>query len=285
MFDNNPNIQNSQTTSSDQQVVNSSEQGKSSLSSTELDSIFGQAGDVSAGMGTGTPETVQGQQQFSGPQDWEKMAKTFQSNYDKTKAEYEKVAKEMQEVYHPTVEFLNQIYEDAEVRQAFIAELEPDLIKQKDPYAHVQEALAKEFGTDFTPDRDEAATPGTKSWFYNFRAQKLAEEVLAKGSKTPPSLKALREKRQKEVELQKQEAATLRQEIIAKLKWDDATYNRFAEWGNKSKLSDFAEMYDRIEKFKNRQNNFNPPSVSSIPGSAAMSNQYKQELDKFFGAD
>lgn len=259
--------------------------GEGALSQSDLDTIFGtpsESPEVSGVPSSSSPELDEPADSQT-PQDPEKLARTFQSNYDKTKAELDKIMKQINEEYDPAVKFLNQIYEDAEVRRAFIAELEPELVKPKDPYALVQEALVKEFGSEFVPDKEEADTPGSKSWFYNYRAQKLAEKFLEEGSKAPVNLKSLKEKRTRERQEAEQKAHLEKQEIVNQLKWDENMYNGFAEWASKTKLVDFARMYDRIAR-SNTKSSFNPPSLPGQSGGRpVMPNQFKQELDAFFG--
>lgn len=223
-------------------------------------------------------------QEFEDTADPWKLARTFQSEKDKANAEIQKLNQRIQQEYEPAVEFIHQVYEDDEVRQAFLSELAPDLVKQKDPHTFINESLAKEFGNDFEPDDAEVTKPGTKSWMYSKVAEKLLEKALGEQKSTPKSLKDLREKRKQLATNRQKEAEAERNKILNDFKWDEATYNNFLEWGKKVRTYDVAKLFDRLNKQSSK--NINIPNLTSVPGGGpVVPNQFKIELDNMFGPD
>ena len=237
---------------------------KGSEKSAELDKIF--------------PDAI-GQEQ-----DWKKLAVQFQSNYDKTAAELKKEREAVEQQYKPIAEFFHQIYEDDEVRRAFISELEPELIKPKDPHSFIKERLSKEFGEDFDPDLSDDKL---KARMYNVRMEQLFKEALdGNKASTPKSLKELREQRKRQAEDKQKDALAEKQRIIGELKWDENTYNDWLTWAQKIKPLDLAKLKDRIDKQSRKSQGAFAPFIGNIPGGKPVAlNQFKQELDAFFGPD
>lgn len=210
----------------------------------------------------------------------EQLVAHFQSIADKAQNKLGQI-EPAYEKYKSAVEFLNQVYEDPKVRKAFIAQLEPDLIKPTDPYDALQEQLGKEFGADFVPDEDEANKPLTKSWRYLKRVDELYKELSSKQSElVPKSLEEIRRERQ-----QLQESATMefekeRLDTMNELKWSQTDWNEFQTWAPKLKIKHLAKWYDHIRKAKgkapNLVNQFGGTPNTNMP-------EFFQNLDNMFG--
>ena len=263
--------------------VNSGQSIQNDSLDSELDIIFGKEGETQTD-DKGKPSDDDLLSDTDGPKDWVKIAKAHQSNRDKIQAEFDKLTSRVKSEYEPAVEFINQLYEDEEVRRAFIGELEPDLIKAKDPQTFIQESLAKEFGSDFEPDDSEVNRLGTKSWLYAKRAEQLLSKAFENNEKgAPQTLKGLREKRLKAKEEAKRNALEQKSSIMNKLKWDENRYNRWLDWAAKITPEYMATYWDRLEKKVSRQQ-MAAPNLAGIPGgSPVVPNQFKQELDAMFG--
>lgn len=256
----------------------------------DIDNLFG-SGDLDASAGGGNngitpgggdniPGTPQGpaQPDLSGMSP-EQLAAHFQSLYDKTNAWKQKVEPKLSEL-ESVAEFLHQVYEDPEVKQAFLAELAPDLVKPQDPFQALQEQLVKEFGADFTPDDEEANKPLTKSWRYLKRVDELYRELQTKGNKgIPKSLKELREQRERDRQAQMQATLQEKQEIMRENNWTEADWVDFTQWGNKLRLKHLAKFKSGLQKRGGKA----PSLVNQFGGTPMQANQLKTQLDYFFG--
>lgn len=207
------------------------------------------------------------------------LASKLQSNLDKTKNELDKAKQKLTEREGLETLFHN-IYEDPEIRRAFIAEVEPDLIKPQDPYEAVAQRLKKEFGEDFTPDDDEAKKPLTQSWRYHRRVDELLKQAESNQNKFPKSLKELREARNSQLKTMKEQLETQKKDIMTKMKWDDNTWKGFEDWGKKFNLANLATVFNYARK---KGKGMQPPHLSSQSSSGPTSRGSMAEIDKFFG--
>lgn len=240
-------------------------------------------------IGKSSPEQASsndGEQSFDGTnaqgKSPEEIAKWFQSQYDKTKATLDKTLPLVDEL-RPKADLYDMLQTDSEIRQAFFAKLEPDLVKPKDMISLVKAKLAEEF-KEFVPNREEADIFGSPTYLYNKRANELLSEYQTKLSKIPSSLDEVLQKRKAEADKQKASLDAEKSKIFADLKWDDNKWNRFTKWASTSSLTQFAKMYDFLEKKASKSPNFNTPNLSTQKSSAELRpSQYQAELDVFFG--
>jgi len=211
----------------------------------------------------------------------EERATHFQSLLNKTENELNSI-KPQYEQYKDVAEFVNQVYEDPEVKAAFLADIAPDLVKPSDPYASLQEKIGQEFGDDFVPDDDEATKPLTKSWRYFKRVDELYKDLTEKGAaKAPASLKALREQRAKDVKTQSEAADKERVDIMNDMKWGSTDWQEFSNWATKVEGKHLARWYAGLQgqkgaKAPNLVNQFGGQAPVSIP-------EHFKELNKHFG--
>lgn len=214
------------------------------------------------------------------PKNPEDLLKFFQSGYDKHKSKAEKLEQELNETKE-AASFLNNLVADKELRMAFIAQLEPDLVKPKEPIAFIKESLENEFGKEFTPDKDEITIFGTKSWLYNDRANQLLQEYRTKQQTFPSSLKQYQEKKSQERAQMAKAALEEKKQILEKLKWDEATFTGFTKWVNKVKGMDLSKIYDFLLKSSKTKG---PDSLSTQYGGKPINNNsYIHSLDAMFG--
>jgi hypothetical protein len=207
----------------------------------------------------------------------EDIIKKLQSTKDKYRTQLE-IANKKVETLQPLEQFYSSLYEDAEVRRAFIAELEPDLVKPKDPYDVLKEQLEKEFGQDYTPDEEEAKKAFSTSWKYNRKMDDLLAKVKENNT-LPKSLSELKENRKKQRELLKQQQAEEKVKLLAQMKWQDDSYNNFADWAGKLSSVDLAKIYT----FAMRKQGKAPNMVAHPGGTSITPNKFNAELTKFFG--
>lgn len=267
----------------------------------DLDKIFGSEGgtsskgvvkkDIPSG-GDGLPPvesdifkgvTSVGRTDFKGQND--NMPKNPQDVIAKLQSERDKALSQVKDWeaqasgWKTANDFLGQLESDADVRRAFMHELEPELVKPKNPYDLIQEALKGEF-KDFTPNPDEANIFGSQTWVYNQRAQELLTEAKTKYA-IPESLKGLREKRKADATKAHEGALKEKQEIMTQLQWQDATWGGFTKWMQSSAGLDFAKIYQHLL----RQSNTQPKPLSTQRGLNYESNTGSpfEELNQFFG--
>lgn len=213
------------------------------------------------------------------PKDPEGLLRKLQSERDKARADLEKVTGEANQ-YKGVAQFVNSLFDDEEARHAFIAELEPNLVKPKDALTFVKEGLKKEFGDEFTPNQDESNVFGSPTWLYNERAKDMFNEWKDKSKKLPASLKELKEKRNLVKEEQAKAALAERNSIKEMRKWDDGKFDRFANWVTSIKGIHMAAIFDTIEARRSSS----VPSLTGLPGGAPMtSSKSKAAIDELFG--
>lgn len=208
------------------------------------------------------------------------LAAHFQSKYDKLNAEYSRVKPEY-ERYKSVADFVNQVYEDPTVKQAFLADVAPDVFKPADPYEALQEQLKKEFGEDFTPDDDEATKPLTKTWRYYKRVDELYKDISSRqNSGVPKTLKELRAERKAQQEAQSRDAEAEKADIMKELNWTESDWQDLVSWVPQLKTKHLAKwrqgMRRKSGSAPNLVNQFGGHPVTTKPPVFG-------ELDKYFG--
>ena len=255
--------------------------------SKDIDQIFGNSASDNAGSGG---DNLKGKTPFEdGEQhsdDWtgmthEQLARKFQSEKDIAQATIQKLTPKVQRA-DALEQFYNELYENPEVRRAFIAELEPDLIKSKDPYAALEEELKKEFGEDYIPDEEEAKRPFTQSWKYYKKLSDLERKAQQSSAQVPKTLKELRTERDNAKNEQKLKDTEMKVSIMGKRKWDDTKWQRFVNWGSKLSPEHLAAVFDYAESRKS-YNQGAPYLMNQAGGNTATPNEIESELKKFFG--
>jgi len=253
--------------------------------SQEIDAVFGEVvadedgkGQLPAGEITSEGVTAEPELDYTGLNS-DQLARMFQSKYDKTKVELEKAQQKLQ-INTGLEDFIAKVYEDPEVRHAFLAEIAPDLVKPKDPYSVIEERLKKEFGEDFTPDDEEAKKPLSPTWKYYRRVDQLMTEIEKNQAKVPSSLKELREQRKRQREEALQAAEQERAKVLAEMKWQDQDFQQFSEWAKKLNTRDLAKIY----RYTRAKSGTRPRDISTIPGvGSPQPNVNMADLNKFFG--
>ncbi len=278
-----------------QPIVNAEDQANADPIMSDIEAIFG-AGDMASGdvMDTsGTPAVDQdgrpiaadstGQAQAVNEFDGmtaEQRATHFQSLYNRLENEHSEL-KPAYEKYKDVAEFINQVYDDDVVRQAFLAELAPDLVKPTDPYDALQEQLGKEFGTDYVPDEDESSKPLSKSWRYFKRVDELYKELTEKGQAgVPKSLKDLRADREAAKLAANSAAEKEKTQTMADMKWGATDWNEYSEWLPKLKHKHLSKMFQNLRGKRTTAPNLINQAGGTAP--TTMPGVFK-ELDNYFG--
>jgi hypothetical protein len=210
----------------------------------------------------------------------DQQAKHFQSLHNKLENEYNLMKPEY-EKYKSVADFVNQVYEDPQVKAAFLAELAPDLVKPTDPYDALQEQLGKEFGEDFVPDETETQTPLSKSWRYHKRVEELYKASADKAANsTPTSLKELRKSREQALKDADAVNATERSQIMSDMKWGQVDWDEFSQWGGKLKTKHLSRYFEAGRKNRGGKapNLVNQGGGAQVGQPAAFEN-----LTNFFG--
>lgn len=213
-----------------------------------------------------------------------KLARLLQSRLDKQIAQANKQAKSLEQ-YQTAAEFLNMVYEDPETRNAFIAELAPDLMKPETPDSYVKRKLGEEFGKEFTPEREERDDPTSRTYAYFRRANQLWEEASKEGQKLPKTLKELREQRIKEAREAEQKSYQTKLEVMDAMKWSPERYNNFAVWAQAlygTPLA-LAKLHEYFVSQTGKERRATAPNLAMHPGQPVSRNAMFADLDKFFG--
>ena len=213
------------------------------------------------------------------PTDIEKLLRKLQSEGDKAKSELQKVKEQLRQKEQLT-KFLEEIQFDEELKQAFISQLAPDLVKPKDLKVLVSEKLKAEFGEDFTPEPSEAAIFGSPTYNYNERARELVAEFKSKYEKIPKDLETLKAKRMQAREEAKQKAEAEKRELINDFKWSETTFDTFVKWVNSVELKDMGKIFNSAIRSTRRNT---PPSLTTFGGQTPADNNYFAHLDAMYG--
>lgn len=212
----------------------------------------------------------------------EQVIKKLQSIKDKAKQRVKQLESELEEV-RPIKEVYNKIIADPIVRRAFIAELEPELIKPNNPYDTVRQHLAEKFGADFIPDKDEATIPFTPSWEYIREANEMLKKLESEGGTVKKTLQQIRQEQAELAKKQQQQLAEFKEKMKTKYKWTDETFEQFQRWGSKVGLDDLGVYFDFLMKKASQKNQAKTPNLAGVRGGSNLPNEVKAELDKFFG--
>jgi hypothetical protein len=254
--------------------------------SDDIDKIFGASANAGTGSGDnpfgGNPSSGAGEQQvdYTG-MTHEQLARMFQSKYDKAQADLQKVQPKVQKA-DSLEQFYNELYENQDVRRAFIAELEPDLVQPKDPYLALQGQLKKEFGEDYVPDDEEARRPFTPSWKYYRRLSELENKVKDVSNTVPKTLKELRAEREQTLREQATKDIEMKNDVLRTMRWSDTDYQSFAGWVSKLSAIDLAKIYNYAQS--KRANIQGAPTLAALSGGTPQTpNEIEAELKKFFG--
>jgi len=210
----------------------------------------------------------------------DQRAAHFQSLYNKLENEHNQMTPEY-EKYKSVADFVNQVYEDPQVKAAFIAELAPELVKPTDPYDALQVQLGKEFGADFIPEETEASIPLSKTWRYHKRVDELYKQHAEnQGANVPKSLKELRLAREEELKAVDATNATERLAIMKENNWGQADWDDFSNWGGKLKTKHLSRYFEAGRKARRGK----APNLVN-QGGTAPTGQPKafENLTNFFG--
>lgn len=202
------------------------------------------------------------------------IIRTAQSRVDKTKADLDKVTRELSE-NTKIVSLFDELLEDDEVFEAFVAERKPELMQSRNSVeaieAKVKQAMKDKYG-DYRPTRDEAdEDPGGKAWLYF----KDLENTYGKFSQDNGKVKTLKEVRAERKMLKEQQKEQVNQQmdqVKQQMKWDDAQIENFQGWAKTLTVPMLAKMYNFALKTSRI------PDVTGVPGSPTQPSAREQWL-------
>jgi hypothetical protein len=262
----------------------------SESSDESIDAIFGTTHDDESFEGSRIPEDGTSQsspgdeyenQNFLSKKTPQQFIAELQSGKDKAFNEIENLKKQNEELAG-AAQFVHQLYEDPETFKAFVAEVDPNLVKPSSPEDYIKTNLEKEFGEDFVPDDSEASTPGSRTWLYNKRANDLYGEAMKASGQVPQTISELRKNRAKQQEESKAAAEKERSDIMAKFKWTDNDWQSFLQWGGKLSTMDLAQI--RAYSLSKAKGNPSIPNLAGAPGGNTLpDNAYVSHLNNMFG--
>ncbi|HUV85175.1 MAG TPA: hypothetical protein VMV86_05650 [Methanosarcinales archaeon] len=279
-MDNVTNIDTSNTAS----ILPGMETAAPAVTAEDVEAIFGtqesgEANDSAGRTSTGSNQT--GQEDYTG-KTADEIARMFQSRYDKAN----NMATSLQQENARLKEFesfFNTIYEDEQVKEAFLYELAPDKFKPQEPHTFVEEGLAKEFGKEFEPDPRQERTPGSKTWLYYKRADDLYKQAISsREGGTAKGLKELKAEREKVRVDAQRKAFEQKQELVNKFKWDKPTTDNFLQWANSLNLVNLGSVYQFALTQKGKLTR-SPSLAAQSGGAPLMPNELQTHLKNMFG--
>jgi hypothetical protein len=167
----------------------------------------------------------------------------IQSERDKFASDVERLTKALDE-YRPVVNAFDLLQKDPEYRRAWLAEVEPDLFKNDvDIDEEVNRVLKKEF-SEFAPVREDKDEPGTKSYRYYRRADKLYEQLENKKPAEVKSLKDVIASRKAEATKKSEKFLADIDRIKKERNWDQRIVDRMTGWIKDLNVFDYAKMFN-----------------------------------------
>ena len=204
----------------------------------------------------------------------EAVKRTYQSKFDKLQSQNEQNLRKVEEASKITT-FFDELLEDDEVFEAFVAERKPELISNRNNAdamtARIKKQLEEEFG-DYKPTREEAEKdPGGKAWLYFKKLDKLYDQ-MEQGSSKVKTLKELRAERAALKKEQEEKVNRQIQEVQQQMKWDDQQLDSFKEWAQKLSIPMLAKIYNFATK------TMRIPGAATVPGGATRPSAREQFL-------
>jgi hypothetical protein len=204
----------------------------------------------------------------------EAVKRTYQSKFDKLQSQNEQNLRKVEEASKITT-FFDELLEDDEVFEAFVAERKPELISNRNNAdamtARIKKQLEEEFG-DYKPTREEAEEdPGGRAWLYFKKLDKLYDQ-MEQGSSKVKTLKELRAERAALKKEQEEKVNRQIQEVQQQMKWNDEQLDSFKEWAQKLSIPMLAKMYNFATK------TMRIPGAATVPGGATRPSAREQFL-------
>jgi len=248
-----------------------------------VDDIFGNPADDlgksgSEQLGEPTQTSSKGKRQHKSADEFINQLK---SKLDKTTHELEQFKAQTEEL-KGVADFVNKVYDDEELFNAFVAEIKPDLLKPPSPEAYIRKRLSDEFGEDFVPDEAEANVQGSRSWLYAKRADDFYREAMDQSNKVPETISQMRERQKKAQKEAQVKAEQEKYALMTSKGWSEEQWGAFTEWANKLTLGYLADAYSRgINK---QTSSYKTPSLANIPGGTPIDDaSHMKHLTEMFG--
>lgn len=232
--------------------------------------VFGEipgSGGPNSGNQQNQPFEIEIDEKFKNLPIEEAKARTWQSRFDKTNSELAQYKGQLEQAARYQ-HFVDDLLENDETLEAFLAERKPELLQnKKDISTVIQDTLKNEF-PEFSskkPSRQEAdENPGERAWLYYKRLEELYQQT--KGTNAAGKTKTLKELNAEREARKEAERNTTLQEITSvktQMSWDDQTVGTFYKWSQNLKLIDLALVFSYALK---NQRNGKAPSIGTIPG-------------------
>lgn len=189
--------------------------------------------------------------------DPEKLARLFQSRYDKTLAEYNKY-KQQTATLEERAKLLDRAIRDKDFMRAVVHDTHPDLISMPSLDNFVESKLAQEFGADFTPDESIAKQkPWSKDAMYYERARSLVDEYKKFGESSGSVKQYIEQSKQEEL-AQQQQMEQIRTEIKTRFKASDQDITDWLGFMKNLTPSDYFKLFVFAKKYTQQRNNATP---------------------------
>lgn len=182
----------------------------------------------------------------------EYLYRQFQSKYDKLFAEHQKLVQELEEK-RKLAELVEKALEDESYLYALVGEIKPDLLPKPDIRDLIKRDLAKEFGENYRPsltrEQAEIEDPGGKDWLYYRRIDELYNKYKNLNQELPENLAKLKEKKEKEKQLQAQQYERVLNDIKQKYKATDDEIKAVFEFWQNIKPEELFKIHRFLRRF------------------------------------
>jgi len=172
----------------------------------------------------------------------EALIRTLQSRYDILAKKNEDLVRDSM-TKSKYEQFVNELFDDDQIADAFISERRPELFQKKDISAAIQTKMKSEFGEDFVASREEAdRDPGGKHWLYFKRLDTVLNEVQG----NPAKIQTVKELKAERVRLQAEQDEKSKQvfDVIKRENnWSDVQVDQFYGWAQKLTPLDLVKIY------------------------------------------
>lgn len=196
----------------------------------------------------------------------EARLRTLQSQRDSSKSAYDKLMKDYDE-RDQVAGLLDQMIEDEGLLMAFVSEIKPDLIKQRDIASELKGQLQQEFGEDFKPQlsRDEAERddPFGQDSKYYMKLDELKQKLKGGDNPQATTVKEYLKKKSELAKADDEKYAQERETVKNQFKMSDVELKSVSDWARGLGFADLVKVHRFLRKFPTRN-----PNLTSVPGDA-----------------
>ena len=193
----------------------------------------------------------------------EGLIRTYQRRFDRVDSAHSKYVKDT-EFDSRDANLFRRMAEEDGLLMAYLNEVKPELVQNRDIGANIKEQLIKEFGEGFEPEltRDEAEKkdPGGKDWKYFHTLDNIASKTGSTGDHAK-SVKEYLARIQTEADAGEATKKLQIEQTKKELKMQDAEIKAVSDWGLELSFKELVKVHRFLRKFPTRN-----PELQTVPG-------------------